>query len=75
MPFFAVVLRKPYGLGALALAAGSFDQTFFTVSWPTGEFAGMGLEAAVKLRCRAELLAIENLVERTARYEKLVADA
>ncbi|GGE02432.1 pyruvate carboxylase [Polymorphobacter glacialis] len=75
VPFFAVVLRKSYGLGALAMSAGSFDQTFFTVSWPTGEFAGMGLEAAVKLGRRAELLAIENLVERTARYEKLVADA
>ena len=75
VPFFAVVLRKSYGLGALAMSAGSFDQTFFTVSWPTGEFAGMGLEAAVKLGRRAELLAIENLVERTARCEKLVADA
>ena len=75
VPFFAVVLRKSYGLGALAMSAGNFDETFFTVSWPTGEFAGMGLEAAVKLGRRAELLAIENLVERTARYEKFVADA
>lgn len=75
VPFFVVVLRKSYGLGALAMSAGSFDQPFFTVSWPTGEFAGMGLEGAVKLGRRAELMAIENVAERLAQYEKWVADA
>jgi acetyl-CoA carboxylase carboxyltransferase component len=75
VPYFAVVLRKSYGLGALAMATGSFDQTFFSVSWPTGEFAGMGLEGSVKLGRRAELLAITDLVERRARYEEMVADA
>jgi len=75
VPYFVVVLRKAYGLGALAMSTGSFDETFFSVSWPTGEFAGMGLEGSVKLGRRAELAAITDLAERKARYEKMVAAA
>ncbi len=75
VPFFVVVLRKAYGLGALAMATGSFDETFFAISWPTGEFAGMGLEGAIKLGRRNELAAIEDIPKRKARYEELVADA
>jgi acetyl-CoA carboxylase carboxyltransferase component/biotin carboxyl carrier protein len=75
VPMYSVVLRKAYGLGALAMSAGSFDQTYFTVSWPTGEFAGMGLEAAIKLGRRAELQAITDLAQRKARYETLLAEA
>ena len=75
VPYFTVVLRKSYGLGALAMSTGSFDETFFSISWPTGEFAGMGLEGSVKLGRRAELAAIENIQERKARYEKYVDDA
>ena len=75
VPFFVVVLRKAYGLGALAMATGSFDETFFAISWPTGEFAGMGLEGQIKLGRRNELAAIENIQERKARYEKLVDEA
>ena len=75
VPYFVVVVRKAYGLGAIAMAAGSFDETMFAVSWPTGEFAGMGLEGQIKLGRRNELAAIENIQERKARYEKLVANA
>ncbi len=75
VPYFVVVLRKSYGLGALAMSTGSFDETFFSISWPTGEFAGMGLEGSVKLGRRAELAAITDLSERKARYDKLVDDA
>ncbi len=75
VPFFVVVLRKSYGLGALAMSTGSFDETFFSITWPTGEFAGMGLEGSVKLGRRAELEAITDLTERKARYDKLVDDA
>lgn len=75
VPYFVVVVRKAYGLGALAMAAGSFDETFFAISWPTGEFAGMGLEGQIKLGRRNELAAIENIQERKARYEKLVDEA
>ena len=75
VPYFTVVLRKAYGLGAIAMAAGSFDETFFSISWPTGEFAGMGLEGQVKLGRRAELQAITDIAARRARYDELVADA
>ena len=75
VPFFTVVLRKSYGLGAQAMAGGSFRAPFFTVSWPTGEFGGMGLEGAVKLGYRNELAAIEDPVERTALFDKMVAQA
>ena len=75
VPLFVVVLRKSYGLGAIAMAGGSFDETFFSISWPTGEFAGMGLEGQVKLGRRPELLAIKDLAARRARYEELVAEA
>ena len=75
VPYFVVVLRKAYGLGALAMATGSFDETFFAVSWPTGEFAGMGLEGSVKLGRRRELEAITDIPQRKARYEELVAEA
>ena len=73
VPMFTVVLRKSYGLGAQAMAAGSFHAPFFAISWPTGEFGGMGLEGAVKLGYRNELAAIEDPAERMARYEEMVA--
>ncbi len=75
VPYFVVVLRKAYGLGALAMATGSFDETFFSISWPTGEFAGMGLEGQIKLGRRAELAAISDIPKRKARYDELVANA
>ena len=65
VPFFTIVLRKSYGLGAQAMAGGSFKAPFFAVSWPTGEFGGMGLEGAVKLGYRNELAAIEDPEQRT----------
>ena len=74
VPFFTIVLRKSYGLGAQAMAGGSFKTPFFTVSWPTGEFGGMGLEGAVKLGYRKELAALEDPQERKALYEEMVEE-
>ena len=72
VPFFTIVLRKSYGLGAQAMAGGSFKAPFFAVSWPTGEFGGMGLEGAVKLGYRNELAAINDPAERKALYDEMV---
>jgi acetyl-CoA carboxylase carboxyltransferase component len=72
VPFFAVVLRKGYGLGAQAMTAGGFDAPVFTVAWPTGEFGAMGLEGAVKLGFRKELEAAAPGPGRDALYRKLV---
>lgn len=74
VPMLTVALRKGYGLGAQAMAGGSFHAPLFTVSWPTGEFGGMGLEGAVRLGYRAELAAIADPKEQQALYEKLVAE-
>jgi acetyl/propionyl-CoA carboxylase alpha subunit/acetyl-CoA carboxylase carboxyltransferase component len=72
VPFFSVVLRKGYGLGAQAMAAGGFDAPVFNVSWPTGEFGGMGLEGAVRLGFRKELEALPEGPERDALFQQLV---
>jgi len=68
-------LRKAYGLGAIAMAGGSYKVPYFTVSWPTGEFGGMGLEGSVKLGYRDELAAIADPVERKKRFDEMVARA
>jgi acetyl-CoA carboxylase carboxyltransferase component len=70
VPFFSIILRKGYGLGAQAMAGGSFKAPVFTVAWPTGELGGMGLEGAVKLGFRKELAAAED---PDALFEELVA--
>ncbi len=75
VPFITVVLRKGYGLGAMAMAKGSFHSNTMTVSWPTGEFGGMGLEGAVRLGFRNELAAIADPIERDALEAKLIASA
>ena len=73
VPFFSVVLRTGYGLGAMGMAAGGFHQSFFTIAWPTGEFGGMGLEGAVRLGFRKELEAVAEGPERDALFNQLVA--
>jgi acetyl-CoA carboxylase carboxyltransferase component len=75
VPFGTIVLRKGYGLGAQAMAGGSFKAPLFCVAWPTGEFGGMGLEGAVRLGYRRELDAIDDPAERERAFEEMVARA
>jgi acetyl-CoA carboxylase carboxyltransferase component len=72
VPFCTVVLRKGYGLGAQAMAGGSFREPLWIGSWPTGEFGGMGLEGAVRLGYRRELEAVDDPAEREALFEAMV---
>jgi acetyl/propionyl-CoA carboxylase alpha subunit/acetyl-CoA carboxylase carboxyltransferase component len=74
VPVCAVVLRKAYGLGAMAMTAGDLRRPAITVAWPTGEFGGMGLEGAVRLGYRKELDAMEDPAARQARYDQLVTE-
>jgi len=74
VPVCAVVLRKAYGLGAMAMTGGDLRRPAITVAWPTGEFGGMGLEGAVRLGYRKELDAIGDPLARQARYQELVAE-
>ncbi|MBB1520484.1 acetyl-CoA carboxylase family protein [Aquipseudomonas guryensis] len=75
VPFFTVVLRKGYGLGAQAMAAGSFHSPLFTIAWPSGEFGAMGLEGAVRLGFAKELAAQPDATAKQALFDKLVAKA
>ncbi len=75
VPIGTIVLRKGYGLGAQAMAGGSFKAPLFTVGWPTSEFGGMGLEGAVRLGMRRELDAIEDPEERERVFQATVAAA
>src|SRR5205085_10408991 len=57
-----------------AMAGGGFHSPLFTVSWPTGEFGGMGLEGAVRLGFRKELEAIAEPAEREAEFRRRVEE-
>ena len=72
VPFVSVVLRKAYGLGAMAMAAGGFHAPLATLAWPSGEFGGMGLEGAVRLGYRKELEAEPAGAAREALFQRLV---
>jgi acetyl-CoA carboxylase carboxyltransferase component/biotin carboxyl carrier protein len=72
VPLGTVIVRKGYGLGAQAMAAGSFRAPRFVVAWPTGEIGGMGLEGAVRLGFAKELAAIDDPVQRQEAFDNLV---
>jgi len=75
VPWFTVVLRRGYGLGAQALAGGHFHAPVFTVSWPTGEFGGMNLEGAVRIGMRKQLEAIPDPEAREQTAQAMIAEA
>ncbi|OSC22181.1 carbamoyl-phosphate-synthetase [Mycobacterium vulneris] len=78
VPLGMIILRKGYGLGAMAMAGGSFRAPHFTVAWPTGEIGGMGLEGAVRLGFSKELAAADESgdpAERQSLFDRLVAAA
>ena len=75
VPLFTVVLRKGYGLGAQAMSGGHFHASFFTVSWPTGEFGGMNLEGAVRLGMKKQLEAVTDPAAREEMFQGMVAMA
>ncbi|MGY1787069.1 carboxyl transferase domain-containing protein [Geodermatophilus sp. SYSU D00698] len=72
VPLLAVVLRKAYGLGAMAMLGGDLQVPLLTLAWPTGEFGPMSLEGAVRLGYRRELAALPP-GDRDARFAELVA--
>jgi acetyl-CoA carboxylase carboxyltransferase component len=74
VPLLAVVLRKAYGLGAMAMLGGDLRVPLLTLAWPTGEFGPMSLEGAVRLGARRELEALPPQA-REARFAELVAES
>ena len=75
VPFIAVILRKAYGLGAQAMAAGSMHEPLLTVGWPTAELGAMGLEGAVRLGFKRELDEIDDPGEREERVQEMTEAA
>jgi acetyl-CoA carboxylase carboxyltransferase component len=75
VPVVTVVLRKAYGLGAQAMAGGTFTAPAATVAWPTGEVGPMGLEGAVSLGFRRELDAVADPAERVELERYLIERA
>ncbi|MGY1695301.1 carboxyl transferase domain-containing protein [Geodermatophilus sp. SYSU D00814] len=73
-PLLAVVLRKAYGLGAMAMLGGDLRAPLLTLAWPTGEFGPMSLEGAVRLGSRRELEALPPAA-REVRFAELVAES
>ena len=73
VPFFSVVLRKGFGLGAMGMTAGGFHAPGFTVAWPGAEFGAMGLEGAVRLGYRKELEAVPEGPQRQTLFDELLA--
>ncbi|HEU4514559.1 MAG TPA: carboxyl transferase domain-containing protein [Nocardioidaceae bacterium] len=75
VPVLGVVLRKGYGLGAMAMVGGGFHVPVAMLAWPTGEIGAMGLEGAVRLGYRRELDAIEDPDARQRAFDELLAAA
>jgi acetyl-CoA carboxylase carboxyltransferase component len=74
VPWVCVVLRKAYGLGAMAMSGGSLSRPDCTVSWPQGEFGAMGLEGAVQLGFKKELDAETDEAKKQALFDRLVEE-
>ena len=72
VPFFTVVLRRGYGLGAQAMSGGHFHAPVLTMSWPTGEFGAMNLEGAVRLGMRKQLDSIADEAQREAMVQAML---
>ncbi|WP_020659624.1 acetyl-CoA carboxylase family protein [Amycolatopsis benzoatilytica] len=75
VPMVGVVLRKAYGLGAMAMVGGGFRVPAAMVAWPSGEVGGMGLEGAVRLGYRRELDAIADHGEKQREFDRLLAES
>ncbi|UTX53205.1 acetyl-CoA carboxylase family protein [Leucobacter aridicollis] len=74
VPVGVIIIRKSYGLGAMAMATGSLRESQFTVAWPSGELGAMGLEGAVRLGYAKELATASSSQDRDRRFSELLAD-
>jgi acetyl/propionyl-CoA carboxylase alpha subunit len=72
VPIFTLILRKGYGLGAMAMAAGGFHTPVFSAAWPSGEFGAMGVEGAVHLVAGKHLASLDDPEERQSSFNNMV---
>lgn len=72
VPTGAIIIRKAYGLGAMAAMGGHSRAPTFCISWPTGEAGPMGIEGAIRLGFKKELEAIQSLEEREQAFRDMI---
>ncbi|MEO1043405.1 MAG: carboxyl transferase domain-containing protein [Pseudomonadota bacterium] len=72
-PLIFICTRKGYGIGAQAMAGGTFIKPVANFSWPTGEFGPMGLEGSVRLGFKRELEAAPTPEAQNEMFEQMVA--
>lgn len=75
VPSGAIIIRKAYGLGAMAAMGGHSRASSFCISWPTGEAGPMGIEGSIRLGYRKELEAISDPQLREQQFKKMVDQA
>ena len=75
VPLVAVVVRRAFGLGAMAMVGGDLQAPVATFAWPAATLGPMGLEGAVRLGARRELDAIDDEQQRERRVAELAAAA
>ena len=68
---FSVVIRRAYGMGARAMCGGSTLEPFFSVAWPTAEFAETTIQGQVELVYGEELSQVEDASRRNLIRERL----
>lgn len=75
VPLVAIVVRRAFGLGAMAMVGGDLQAPMATFAWPSATLGPMGLEGAVRLGARRELEQIADPHEREERVAELTAMA
>lgn len=75
VPTGAIIIRKAYGLGAMAAMGGHSRAASFCISWPTGEAGPMGIEGSIRLGYRKELEAITDPQAREQQFKTMVGQA
>jgi propionyl-CoA carboxylase beta chain len=70
VPRFAVVLRKGYGLGYIAMAGGRSFDADWAAAWTTAEICAMSIEGAVDVAFRRE---VETAPDPAAKRAELIA--
>ncbi len=75
VPSGAIIIRKAYGLGAMAAMGGHSRASSFCISWPTGEAGPMGIEGSIRLGYRKELEAIDDPRAREQQFKTMVDHA
>lgn len=56
----SVVIGKAYGLGYFAVCGGRSFNAEYSIGWPTSQYCAMGIEGAVNIAYRREIVAAEE---------------